>query len=166
MKVTLPFALAATLLLGSCASIVSKSRYPVVISSVPAGANFTVTNRDGKEVFSGVAPTAVTLKSGSGYMRREIYTLTFKKEGFEDKKLTLESDVNGWYFGNIVFGGLIGFLIVDPLTGAMYRISDKEIQGALSPIGQGFNPTDTHPLHIMSLNDVPDALRSKMVPVE
>ena len=27
--------------------------------------------------------------------------------------------MNGWYIGNILFGGLIGFLIVDPLTGAM-----------------------------------------------
>lgn len=30
--------------------------------------------------------------------------------------------MDGWYFGNILFGGLIGFLIVDPATGAMYTL--------------------------------------------
>ncbi len=35
--------------------------------------------------------------------------------------------MNGWYWGNFAIGGLIGFLIVDPLTGAMYRIKDEEV---------------------------------------
>ena len=73
MRITLPLSLAATLALGSCASIVSKSRYPVAISSVPVGANITITDKHGKEVFSGVAPTAVTLKSGAGYFSKASY---------------------------------------------------------------------------------------------
>jgi len=33
-----------------------------------------------------------------------------------------------WYLaGNIVFGGIAGWLIVDPLTGAMWRLSPKEV---------------------------------------
>jgi hypothetical protein len=166
MKHLLSLTLAATLFMSSCASIVSKSRYPVAISSVPPGAKVVITNRAGKEVFSGVAPSAVTLKSGARYFNREIYKITFSKEGFEDKVLTLESDVNGWYFGNLIFGGVIGFLIVDPLTGAMYRITEKEMQGVLLPAGQGFNPTDTHELRIMSLNEVPASLRDKMIPMQ
>ena len=166
MKLTLPLALAATLALGSCASIVSKSRYPVAISSVPAGATFSIVNREGKEVSSGVAPTAVTLKSGSSYFRREQYTITFRLEGYEEKVMKLEADVNGWYFGNLVFGGAIGMLIVDPITGAMYRISEKELQGALLPLGQGLAAPDEHLLRVMSLDEVPTNLRSKMVPVQ
>jgi hypothetical protein len=38
----------------------------------------------------------------------------------EKTTLGLEPTIDGWYFGNILFGGLIGMLIVDPLTGAMY----------------------------------------------
>ncbi|HLK96152.1 MAG TPA: hypothetical protein VK364_00145, partial [Hymenobacter sp.] len=150
MKHFLPLTVLATLLMSSCASIVSKSRYPVAISSVPPGAKVVITNRAGNEIFSGVAPTAVTLKSGSSYFNREKYKLIFSKEGFEDKVVALEADINGWYFGNLLFGGGIGLLIVDPLTGAMYRIREKEMQGVLLPIGQGFNPSDTHKLHIMS----------------
>jgi hypothetical protein len=35
--------------------------------------------------------------------------------------------VDGWYFGNLLFGGLIGLLIVDPATGAMYKLEPNEI---------------------------------------
>lgn len=168
MKFTLPLALAGTMLLASCASIVSKSRYPVAISSVPTGADVVITDRDGKEVFKGVAPTSVVLKSGAGYFRRATYKLNFSKPGFDSKTLTLESDVNGWYFGNLLFGGLIGMLIVDPATGAMYRIAEKDMQASLATTtAQGFYvPSDAKSLQIVSLDDVPTSLRDKMVPVQ
>ncbi|QNE40789.1 hypothetical protein F1C16_15060 [Hymenobacter sp. NBH84] len=166
MKVTLPFALAATLALGSCASIVSKSRYPVAINSVPVGADVTVTNRAGKEVFAGKVPTAVMLKSGAGFFKKEIYTLTFKKAGYDDRQMTLEANLNGWYFGNIVFGGLIGMLIVDPATGAMYRIAQRDVQGVMAESAQGSILFKNDGLSIISTEDVPADLRDKMVPIE
>jgi hypothetical protein len=166
MRISLPFVFIVTLGLGSCASIVSKSKYPVAISSAPAGASVTITDRNGKEVFSGVAPTTATLKSGAGYFSKAIYKVTFSKPGFDTKEMTLEADINGWYFGNLVFGGLLGLLVVDPATGAMYRISEKEMQGVLVPSAQGYNPTDKTNLRIMSLDEVPTSLRDKMVPVQ
>jgi hypothetical protein len=30
-----------------------------------------------------------------------------------------------WYFGNLVFGGLIGMVIVDPLTGATFDFPSR-----------------------------------------
>ena len=44
------------------------------------------------------------------------------KEGFEKKTIQIESKTNGWYIGNLLFGSLIGFLIIDPLTGAMWTL--------------------------------------------
>lgn len=166
MRVTLPFALAVTLALGSCASIVSKTRYPVAINSVPVGADVTITNRAGKEVFVGKVPTAVTLKSGAGFFKKEIYTLKFKKEGYDDRLMTLEADLNGWYFGNIVFGGLIGMLIVDPATGAMYRIAQRDVQGVMAQSAQGSILFKNEGLSIISTEDVPVNLREKMVLIE
>lgn len=32
--------------------------------------------------------------------------------------------MDGWYVGNIIFGGLIGLLLVDPITGAMWKLPD------------------------------------------
>ena len=47
--------------------------------------------------------------------------VTFKKEGFEDHTVLITSGADGWYiFGNLGFGFLIGWLIVDPATGAMW----------------------------------------------
>lgn len=113
---------AAVSLLSSCASIVSDSSYPVAIHSTPDAANFTVTNKSGITVHSGITPSIVTLEAGAGYFKRESYTIKVSKEGHTDKTFTLTSSVDGWYWGNILFGGLIGMLIVDPISGAMYKL--------------------------------------------
>jgi len=68
------------------------------------------------------APTTLMLKSGNGYFCSAKYMLEFKKEGYEPQTVMLVANMNGWYMGNMLFGGLIGFFIVDPLTGAMYEL--------------------------------------------
>ena len=108
-----------------CSSIISKSEYSVAINSNPSGANFEIVNRAGQKVQSGVTPNSVVLKSSSGYFKGEIYTINIVKDGFIDKAYTMQSTMDGWYIGNILFGGLIGMLIVDPATGAMYNLPDR-----------------------------------------
>lgn len=157
------FALA--LLSSGCASIVSKSRYPVRITSVPDKTSFTITNRDGVEVASGVTPNTVVLKSGSGFFKKAIYAIKFKKEGYEDKMITLESDINGWYFGNIVFGGFIGLLIVDPATGAMYKIGEKEVQGFLNQVTGSLGKESSPALNIMSIDEIPADMRDSLIKI-
>lgn len=160
-------ALASSLLLGSCASIVSHSSWPVSFSSAPVGATVTVIDRHGKEVFSGPTPAAVELRSGAGFFQRAMYEVRFTKPGFDTKTLPLEANVNGWYFGNLLFGGWIGMLIVDPATGAMYRISQKSVQASLTQT-TGLNPDMGNPqsLRIMSLEEVPAQLRPLLVRVQ
>ncbi len=109
----------------SCATIVSRSSYPVDFSSDPQGAQLTIQNRDGFVVFEGKTPTTVYLNSSAGYMRREIYRVTYQHPGQEPVTTIIEAELDGWYFGNILLGGLIGMLIVDPLTGAMYKIPPR-----------------------------------------
>ena len=111
--------------LSGCSSIISKSEYAVAIASSPDTANFTVVNKAGQKIHSGVTPASVTLKSSSGYFQGEAYTVTFKKEGYPEKTFTMTSTIDGWYFGNILIGGLIGMLIVDPATGAMYNLPKR-----------------------------------------
>ena len=52
--------------------------------------------------------------------------------GYEDKTEYLESGIDGWYWGNIAIGGLIGMFIVAPLTGAMYRIPVEYVDTTLN----------------------------------
>jgi len=120
----LPIILAVSLL-SACSSIISKSEYSVSINSSPNGANFVVTNRAGQKVHRGITPASVTLKSSAGYFKGENYTIVLNKDGFSAKTFMLASSLDGWYWGNILLGGAIGMLIVDPATGAMYNLPGR-----------------------------------------
>lgn len=135
----LPLILAGTLLSG-CSSIVSKSEYVVAINSSPDGAAFTVTNRAGENVHSGVTPESVVLKASSGYFKGQAYTIVLSKEGYSEQTYTLTSGLDGWYWGNILLGGLLGLLVVDPATGAMYKLPpsvDVTLEGQVAAGGSG-----------------------------
>lgn len=90
---------------GGCATIVAKSSQTITVTSVPDGAAVSITNAAGVAVHSGNSPMTVTLKKGRGYFKPEHNTVRISKEGFEPHELTINGAVNGWYFGNIIFGG-------------------------------------------------------------
>ncbi|MDR2911998.1 MAG: hypothetical protein LBV38_01670 [Alistipes sp.] len=110
--------------LGSCASIVTRSDYPVAFNSVPVGAQVTVENRDGFVVYNGRTPSTIYLEASAGYMRPERYKVTYRQPGREPVTNYIAARLDGWFFGNLLFGPpcWIGMLIIDPLTGAMYKL--------------------------------------------
>lgn len=114
-------ALTSCLGLTSCATIVSDSTWPVTIDTQPPGASVIVRDEEGKTLQAGTTPCMVMLDSGGGFFQRASYAIETTLPGQLPQQTTLTSHFNAWYIGNIVFGGLIGILIVDPLTGAMYR---------------------------------------------
>lgn len=116
-----------TLLCG-CASIISDSKYPVAVSSEPSEAIFKVVDSRGMTIFQGKTPTVISLKSGDGYFKKSKYQVIFEKSGYSPKTLYIESSFDSWYIGNCLFGGFdffIGFLVIDPLTGAMWKIDEN-----------------------------------------
>ncbi|MFC7420484.1 hypothetical protein ACFQNF_11445 [Iodobacter arcticus] len=124
----------ATLLMSGCSTIIEGKTQHLSFNSVPDSAAITISNRAGEKVHVGTTPASVTLKRGAGYFKPEIYTVRIEKEGFKPKDLTITGSVNGWYVGNILFGGLIGFLIVDPITGAMYSLAPDAINTSLEAL--------------------------------
>lgn len=161
-KLNVRFALipAALAILSGCASIVSDSQYPVSVITTPAGATFEVRNRAGNVIHSGTTPGSVTLKSGAGYFKGETYTIAFRKEGFADQQTTLNSSLDGWYWGNIIFGGLIGMLAVDPATGAMYKLPENTAT-SLAPVTADAKTADS--LTLITVDQVPETLRDQLV---
>lgn len=152
------------LLVASCASIVGKSAYPVAISSQPDQADIGITDETGKAIFTGKTPTTVTLNTKAGYFRGKDYTVTFTKPGYATHTAQIRRGVSGWYIaGNLFFGGLIGWLIVDPLTGAMWTL-DEQTTATLSPQTSLQNSEAT--LQVVLLEAVPDSLRAKLVKVQ
>ncbi len=132
MKKIVPAALAFSLISG-CASIISDSTYPVTINSSPAEDDFTITNSNGIKIHSGRTPSTVMLKSGDGYFSPASYTVTFRKGRFAEKTITIDGKMDGWYIGNLIFGGLLGVLVIDPATGAMWKLPE-EVSASLVPI--------------------------------
>lgn len=120
-----------------CATIVSDKRYPVSISTNPPAAKIEVKDQYGVVKFSGTSPSTAMLESGNGYFTSAKYTVTATKDGYATNTYPIQSSLDGWYFGNILFGGLIGMLIVDPITGAMYQIDTPSVNMSLAPSSGG-----------------------------
>lgn len=143
----------SVVLLNGCASIVSKSTYPLRITTDPSGAQVVVKDADGIEIFNGKSPTTVKLAAGAGFFKKASYSVTVRSEGYEEQTVPVNFNLDGWYFGNILLGGLIGMLIVDPATGAMYQIESEYMSVRLNKAISGlYSPQ----LIIMDLASVPN----------
>lgn len=151
--------------LAGCASIVGQSVFPVTINSNPSGAKVTVTDERGLVVFAGTTPSTMVISAGESYFHAKSYQIKYSLAGYGDQVGIVKADIDGWYFGNILFGGLIGFLIVDPITGKMWKISDKQTFGNLSPVGEGGKTSlnKEKVLRIASLDQVPQEMRKYLV---
>lgn len=124
---------AAAVVIAGCATIVGSPTQVVPIASTPDGATIEITDEKGSKIFTGTTPTSVTLnKSDGSYFGGKQYKVRIAKDGFKPTEVTVNSNVNGWYIGgNILFGGLIGWLIVDPLNGGMYTLSPENVAATL-----------------------------------
>jgi len=129
MKVMLICIFLLSTLCSGCCSIMCGDEKTTNITSDPSEAKFEITDHDGNIVVRNVTPTNVTLKRGRGWFEKGDYKISFHKEGYEDLTVPINQELEtGWYIGgNIVFGGLLGIVIIDPLTGAMWTIDDVDV---------------------------------------
>jgi len=123
-----------TTMLTGCASIVGQSIFPLVVNSNPNGANMTVTDDRGLQMYMGTTPATIPLAAGDAYFHAKSYQIKFSKPGYADQVVVVKSEISGWYFGNLLFGGLIGFLVIDPITGKMWKLPQQSFT-SLSPLG-------------------------------
>ena len=130
MSRLLAVALIAALLAG-CASIIHGSRQDVRVTSVPSGAVVRVNLNNQATTTPGV----LTLN------RKEIgYVLTFEKQGYKPVEVSLRRTVDGWLFGNILFGGLIG-LVIDFASGSSYKLTPDEVSTVLTQMNVSLKDT-------------------------
>ena len=134
MKKILAFILVATIC--SCATIMRDNTQPITINSSPEHVNIKIVDSDGLTVYEGSTPTTVNLKTAkSGYFHPEKYRVYAKKDNYKEAQSTIDYRISNWYlFGNLVFGGLIGWLIVDPISGDMFYLEQKDAIINLEPM--------------------------------
>ena len=161
MRVPASLALAGLVLLAGCGSIIKGSTHDIAFTSTPTQANISIVDEDGSQVFNGKTPATVTLNKKRGYFSGKTYYVTVDKPGYQPFKTTLNTKVSAWYAaGNLVFGGLIGWLIIDPLTGGMWTISPEEVDASMAGVASA-NAEGT--LSIALLENVPAHMRDKLV---
>jgi hypothetical protein len=155
-------ATALILILSSCASILSKSTYPFTINTTPSGVNVLIKNGEGMDIYNGTSPATVNLKAGAGFFKKASYIVRISGEGYNEQTLPINFTIDGWYFGNLLLGGVIGMLIVDPATGAMYKIEDEYMNINLSKSSTSIeNPT----FKVYDIANTPKEWKDKLVKI-
>lgn len=153
--------MATVFLFSSCASILSKSTYPLSINSSPANAKVSVIDKKGKEIYLGNTPATVKLKAGAGFFSKAEYQVKFSSPGYDNKIVPITFKIDGWYFGNILLGGVLGMLIIDPATGAMWKIETEFLNETLSTSTASIDPE----MKIMNINKIPENWKTHLVKV-
>lgn len=122
-------------LAAACATIVSGGTQKIKVTSTPSGV--TVTADPGGHRVTTPAEMALSRKGGP-------YRLKFEKQGYAPIEMNLSSGMNGWLWGNILIGGLIG-IAIDFVSGAAYKLSPETVDANLTATGAqlGHIPTNT-----------------------
>lgn len=108
-----------------CATILGGgSSQAVSIRSTPESARFTVRAASGLELAQGQTPQVVSLP------RKNEYQLEFTAPGYQTQKIALTKGTNGWIFGNLLIGWIVGFA-VDFATGSAYKLEPAMVDISL-----------------------------------
>jgi hypothetical protein len=101
------FAVVALSLLAGCATIINGTSQDVLLRSMPPGATVAIAD------IQVPTPRKMTLK------RWDDYKADFNLDGFPLRSAMIQSGPSFWFFGNLLFGGLIG-MIIDVATGGAF----------------------------------------------
>ena len=107
--------------ISGCASIVSGSSQQLSFNSETDEATVT-----GSGKVLGNTPLTVSVS------RDKNQSITFEKEGYKTYTAQLSTTLNGWFWGNIVIGGLPGST-TDSVSGAMHQYSPDQYFVTLTP---------------------------------
>ena len=139
-------ACAAIFSVTGCASIASGSKQEISIRSKPEDAVVIITDAtNGMEIWNSTTPAVVELDRGDGFFRSAEYTVEIQKTGYRKETFMISGRLNGgWYLvGNFFIGGLLGWLIIDPATGAMWTLEPDSVHKTLKRDGSAYNTEDS-----------------------
>lgn len=117
---------ALLLFLSGCATIVNNEPAKFDLQSDPTSAKVVVTDiSNNKVVMNAQTPFSVTLDKKKGYFSGKTYSVLVQKEGFKNIQFDIKPTLSGWYICNVFFGGFLGWLIVDPISGGMWNLKPE-----------------------------------------
>ncbi len=110
-----------------CCTIVSGRNQSLPVITNPSGARVII---DGIQQQS---PCTLVLDR-----KHLVYQVRVEKDGYEPTEITLRKGVNGWIWGNLFLGGIIG-LIIDISTGSVNKFTPTELEISLVQKRLGLN---------------------------
>jgi len=117
--------LLALMYMSGCATIVGGgSNQPVSVQSTPGSASYSIQSSSGLEMSQGSTPATVSLP------RKNEYQIQVSLEGYRPQSTVLTRGINGWIWGNLFVGWILGFGI-DFLTGSAYKLEPSFVQVTL-----------------------------------
>ena len=119
MKFKMLSILISVLALGSCATIMNGDMVNVPVYTTPSGATVLINGA------TYTSPTTVMVPRGKGDFKLHI-----EKDGFQPVDILLTQSVDGWLWGNVLFGGLIG-LAIDFISGDAYDLEPELVSANL-----------------------------------
>ena len=118
-------------LLTGCASIVRTGTQNVTVNASQSEAKIVIKDSlTGMVVAEGKDSLTVDLKRGKGFFEKGDYTIEVSKKGYETVSIPLtgKPDAKAYGVGNLFSWGLVGWVIVDPMTGAMWTLTTPDGQ--------------------------------------
>lgn len=142
--------LCSSMLLGACASILGGgTSQNVNLRTAPSDASFVVKSSSGLEMASGTGDQSVRLP------RKNEYQIEIRAPGYQSKNVAVTKSLNGWVWGNLVVGWVIGFAI-DFIGGAAYKLEPSLVSVSLDkPSGNNSAAT----AHIFLMNEKGELIR-------
>lgn len=99
----------------NCSSIMNGSKQEVSFNSEPNGAKIFING-----VSMGTTPTKLMLKRG------ETHIIEIRLDGYKTYRITTSKGITGWFWGNLICGGIIGF-VIDLATGNAFDIDPDTV---------------------------------------
>lgn len=110
-------ALCLICLLSGCASIVSDNKSVTYLETVPEACKCELHGQDFKRVVN--TPNSISLPSEAAPI-----TIACSAPGYKRTTATLDTKADGWIWGNILFGGVIG-AVIDGAKGSGFKFPPK-----------------------------------------
>ena len=110
------------MLFGGCGTIMNGTSSMVTINSIPR-ANVSI---DGKKY--GMTPVKLSLSHKKNHL------VHLEANGYRPYDQKISKSFSAWYLANIIFGGVVGF-VIDPISGGMWNVSPKKVEARLIKTG-------------------------------
>lgn len=129
MRISKIFVVICTLFITACSSIINGSTQTLSVEAEPNTALIQLFDSDHELIAEDTGTLELEVERGKGYYSGASYTLEISFDGYDTQIIDIQPKPDDWYVGgNLLIASVMGYLVVDPLTGGMWAIETEDGQ--------------------------------------